>query len=196
MKISRNIIIVVLLFAFISPANAIRWAFWKKDKTDVIPVEVINIADAPIEIFEAQVKDIGTELMKISDIENTFTTEVFNKANKQILSYQLFWSRRLPFESYSTRNYIVNSVEPLPAQRSQNISFRRPLHFRKDAFYYVQPYKVLFEDGSVWETDEDIPDIDLSRWEQIKSEIEGDDYEKADIDNLIEKAKQQEQSKK
>jgi hypothetical protein len=142
--------------------------FFKKDLT---PVNIINNPDCPLKIYSAKIKDKGTKELKIKGVEESFISKVKNKSDKTILSYQILWTRSLPFDNFETKNIWANSIKPLKAHKKQTLMLRKPSHFRADAYYDIQITKILYEDKEIWDSGIDEKG---QRWEEIRKEIEGE----------------------
>lgn len=140
--------------------------FFKKDTT---PINITNNPECPIKIYKAKIKDKGTKELKIKGVEDSFIAKVKNISGRKVLSYQILWTRSLPFQEYATKNIWANSVKPLKSGKKQTLILRKPSHFRADSYYDVQIIKVLFEDKSIW--DSGIDEFG-KRWDEIRQEIE------------------------
>lgn len=140
----------------------------KKKHLRAIQVKVVSEEGCPIKVVLAEVRDLGTKLSKIKEVENTYTTKIENISDKKILSYQLLWSMHLPFEPYASQNFKVNSIEALDPKQIETIAFRRPIHYRHDAYYHMWVSRVLFEDETMWESEQDEY---TGEWAKLKEEI-------------------------
>lgn len=151
-------------------------------RRDVIPIEIVNEVGAPVQILSIKVKDKGTKILQLQDIELVFTTKIKNISDQNILSAQLFLVRNLPFEYYEARSYSINSPKPLKRRKKQKVKFRLPNYFRTDAYYSVWISKVIFDDNSIWETE--IDHSPVSRWDAILKEIQGEEAELDEVKDL------------
>lgn len=155
MKLGKlfSIIFLTLLASFSLPAQA-NWfkdLFGNKVRKELeVPVTLRNVAEAPVQILDASVKDIGTTITGIKNIEQTYTTEIQNLTGKVILAVQLVWLREIPFEPYLARKFKVNSPHATRANAKQKIVFRQPFDNRSDSYFTVWVKKVLFADNTEW----------------------------------------------
>ncbi len=137
---------------------------------DDVVVEVIEEASAPVKLLSAEVKDKGTSLLRIKGLEQAFTTKVKNVSSKHVLAYQLVWERHLPFEEFAEQDFRINSANAVKKSSEDILEFRKPIHYRSDAFYKVFVAKVMFDDGTVWKSSHDF-DVG-GYWADIKKTIE------------------------
>ncbi len=141
--------------------------------SDDVPVEIIYDSQSPIRLASADVKDKGTSLLKMKGLEQAFTSRVFNNSGHTVMAYQLVWERHLPFEDYAKQDIRINNISSVRPGAEDTLEFRKPIHYRKDAFYKVFVAKVLLDDGTVWKSDRDF-DVG-GYWADIKKEIEAID---------------------
>lgn len=145
--------------------------FHKRYKQFVLPIKQV---DSPVTILKAEVSDKGALIFEsLKGAQNTYEVKVRNDSGKNILSYQVTWAQRHPFEDYIFHKIISNSINPLKAGAVQTFKFKRAKHYRDDAYYYVHISKVEFEDDeSIWEA----PDIDeykrIGPMDKVKEEID------------------------
>jgi len=157
---------------------------------DEVAVEIINDTSSPMRLVSADVKDKGTSLLKMKGLEHAFVAKLYNNSGKRVLAYQLVWQRHLPFEEYAEQDVRVNNLNPVKPGASDELEFRKPIHYRKDAFYKVLVAKVLFDDGTEWKSEKDF-DIG-GYWADIKQQIDelgNDDGAKSNILEEITKQK-------
>jgi hypothetical protein len=165
----------------VTPAQAflIEWEdlvkYFQKPKKE--SVHAINNYGSPISIIDVSVYDQGTARFKnLNNVFHTYTAKVKNNSGRPILSYELTWTMKHPFEDYVYHTIKTNSIERLDPYQDQVLQFRRDKHHREDAYYFVEVTKVQFTDtDQVWEAPKH--DVTLSRWEnlnmQINSEVNG-----------------------
>lgn len=133
-------------------------------------IYIINDTDCPLEILKAEIADKGTiKFPQLHDALSTFEAKVKNKTNKRILTYQLFWSERHPFERYVNHKIITNSVNVLKPGGTQKLKFTRDKYYRDDAYYEVMVSKILFDDETTWESKNEAI---MTQNDQIKKEID------------------------
>jgi hypothetical protein len=179
----KTSLITLTLVASALPAFATKISFWQRLSqlnpfavheqvivADDVSVELLNDADAPIKVLSAAVKDKGTSLLKMKGLEQAFVTKILNTSGKKLLAYQLVWQRHLPFEEYAEQDIRINSANYVKAGGEDTLEFRKPIHYRSDAFYKVFAAKVLYEDGTEWKSDRDF-DVG-GYWAEIKKQIE------------------------
>ena len=140
-------------------------------------VHVLNHDDSPLIIKDAEVSDRGTVFFKdLTGAQNTYRLKVKNVSGRRILAYEVTWVLKHPFEDYVFNKMTVNSINPVSAKGTQVIKFRRPKHYRDDAYYYAEISRVEFDDDeSIWEAPE-LDEFDATtRLEKIKKQIDGID---------------------
>ena len=158
-------------------------------------VRIINHANSPIIIKNASVADKGTIAFKdLHSAQNTYEVEVQNTTNRLVLAYQVTWVLKHPFEDFIYHKIHTNSINKVDPNASQKLTFRRPKHFRDDAYYYVEISKVEFYDNeSVWEA----PDIDSftagTQYDAIKEEIDSMPEDEIDLQALKKEIDQEEE---
>lgn len=158
-------------------------------------VRIINHANSPIIIKNASVADKGTIAFKdLHSAQNTYEIEVMNMTSRLVLAYEVTWVLKHPFEDFVYHKIHTNSINKVDPNASQKLTFRRPKHFRDDAYYYVEISKVEFYDNeSVWEA----PDTDSftagSQYDQIKEEIESMPNDEIDLKALKKEIEQEEE---
>lgn len=155
---------------------------------DDVSVEIIHDDKAPIKIMTADVKDKGTSLLKMKGLEQAFTTRAYNNSGSKVMAYQLVWERHLPFEDYAEQDIRINNINSVQPGDDDTLEFRKPIHYRKDAFYKVFVAKVLLQDGTEWKSDRDF-DVG-GYWADIKKEIEAIGTDEA----LVKEARREEKS--
>ncbi len=144
---------------------------------DKVAVELLHDEGSPVKLLSAEVTDKGTSLLKMKGLEQSFTTKVENNSTRKVLAYQLVWERHLPFEEYAEQDFRINSASSLKAGAKDTLEFKRPIHYRNDAFYKVFIAKVLFSDETVWKSPRDF-DVG-GYWADIKRQIENVETTKA-----------------
>lgn len=133
-------------------------------------IYIINNTESPVEILDVEIADRGTlNFEELKDAVSTFSVEVRNNSAKKILTYQLVWSQRHPFEQYINNKLVTNSINTLRPGRKQELKFTKDKYFRDDAYYEVMVSQVLFEDQTVWEAPEE--ELILTKQEEIEKEI-------------------------
>lgn len=133
-------------------------------------IYIINDTDCPIEIIEAEIADRGTIRFKeLKEAVSTYMVEVKNNSGRRILTYQVIWSLKHPFEKYVDNKLITNSINVLAPAKTQKLKFTKDKYFRDDAYYEVLISKVLFDDGSTWEAPEE--NLILTKEDEVKNEI-------------------------
>jgi len=169
-------LLIVLISAFsFSPARAflIEWEdlvkYFKKPTQQ--SVHVINNYASPISILEASVYDQGSSRFKnLTDVFHTYTAKVVNNTGRTILSYELTWTLKHPFEDYVFHTIKTNSIDPVGPSAQQILKFRRDKHYREDAYYFVEVTKVQFSDtDQVWEAPKH--EVTLSRWDNLNMQL-------------------------
>jgi hypothetical protein len=167
----------------------------KYKKNNEQNVRIINHANSPIIIKNASVADKGTIAFKdLHSAQNTYEVEVQNTTNRLVLAYQVTWVLKHPFEDFIYHKIHTNSINKVDPNASQKLTFRRPKHFRDDAYYYVEISKVEFYDNeSVWEA----PDIDSftagTQYDAIKEEIDSMPEDEIDLQALKKEIDQEEE---
>lgn len=167
----------------------------KYKKNNEQNVRIINHANSPIIIKNASVADKGTIAFKdLYSAQNTYEVEVQNTTNRLVLAYQVTWVLKHPFEDFIYHKIHTNSINKVDPNASQKLTFRRPKHFRDDAYYYVEISKVEFYDNeSVWEA----PDIDSftagTQYDAIKEEIDSMPEDEIDLQALKKEIDQEEE---
>lgn len=137
-------------------------------------VHIIKHADAPVSIVSAEVADKGTVYFEsLKGSQNTYEVKVHNDSGKDVLSYQVSWILKHPFEDFISHKITANSIKPLKAGTTQTFRFKRSKHFRDDAYYYVEISKVEFlDDENIWEA----PDVEeykrVGPMDKVKEEID------------------------
>ncbi len=159
---------------------------------DDVPVDIISDPSSPLRISSADVKDKGTSLLKMKGLEHAFTTKLYNNSGKKVLAYQLVWERHLPFEEYAEQDIRVNSLNTVRPGASDDLEFRKPIHYRKDAFYKVFVAKVLFEDETEWKSSRDF-DVG-GYWADIKKEIDAIDDSSSGKSSILKELSKQKTS--
>ena len=79
-------------------------------------------------------KDIGTSLLKVKGIEDSFITVLENIGGQQILSYQLMITRHIPFNKFDDKSFKINGIKPLMIGEQEELVMRIPRYFRADAW--------------------------------------------------------------
>lgn len=168
-----SVILLTSIAALPSSAFFVEWEdlipYFTKPKKQV--VHAINNYGSPASIVDASVYDQGSARFKtLTDVFHTFTAQVKNNTGRRILSYELTWTMKHPFEDYVYHTIHTNSIDPLDANASQTIKFQRDKHFREDAYYFVEVTKVQFDDSDeVWEAPKH--EATLTRWEGLKIQL-------------------------
>ena len=172
----KNLLAAILIcFIATSNASAFLWDviedYVDNRVTDEhIPITICEEEDAPVQITKAKILDKGTDLLKIKRLEHSFITEATNLSEKEVLSYQIVWSRRLPFADYDVYQMRTNSVSPVAPGAEDKLVFRKPIHYRHDAYYEACVSKVMFSDKEEW-LSEQYYDVG-GHWSSIKQELD------------------------
>ena len=183
MKVNHlQYLLIALISAFsLSPAKAflIEWEdlvkYFKKPTQQ--SVHMINNYASPLSIMEASIYDQGSvRFENLTDVFHTYTAKVKNNTGRKILSYELTWTLKHPFQDFVFHTIKTNSIDPVEPAAEQVLKFRRDKHYREDAYYFVEVTKVQFSDtDQVWEAPKH--ELTLSRWEnlnmQFNSQING-----------------------
>jgi hypothetical protein len=152
-------------------------------------VKIVNNEDSPMKIFFAEVSDRGTR--RFDDMKGAvddFQVKVQNISGKPILTYEVSWTMRHPFEEYIIKKVSVNSIDKLDVGKTQKLEFRKDKYHRNDTFYYVEVTRVEFEDETIWEAPEKEDDF-FTQINSIKNEI--DTLEEKSIEDMtLEEIKQ------
>ena len=144
------LVIIVWLFFLIQPAKS--FIEFEKflipfQKKHIQTVKIINHPGAPVEILSAAVADKGSDMTKsLNGIFNDFSVKVKNTSGKDVMSYRVAWTLKLPFQSWVDRRTELNSIEVLHAGQEQELNFKKDKHFRDDAYYYVEIVRVQFSE--------------------------------------------------
>lgn len=157
---------------------------------------MINHEGAPITIESASVSDRGTKgFAELKDAVNDFVVNVHNNSGRNVLSYQVAWTMKFPFEDYIVKKIKANSIELLKSGDEQELEFRRDKFFRDDVYYFVEISKVEFDDDrSIWEAP--LSDETSTEYEKIQKELHeleemgidlSDKEEDIDVDALKDK---------
>lgn len=176
---------LVLVFGLTSLCAASAFSFFGlfDSDSDRAEVKLLNIEACPVQIMSGIKEDIGTKLMKLKSIEHKYTARIKNTSDKTTQSVQLRWYREIPFQSYSTRKYIVNNTTQIEPGRTANVSFRLPFDFRGDSYYKVEVSKVQFQDESVWDPNATDPLVVADGIQKVQDRV--------DIDQIFEKSKEE-----
>lgn len=158
-------------------------------KKHIQTVKIINHPGTPVEILSAKVADKGSSRTKtLTGIFNDFNVQVLNTSGKDVMSYRVAWTLKLPFQDWVDQRTEVNSIDLLLAGKEQTLHFKKDKYFRDDAYYYVEIIRVQFSDEEIWEA----PEIEetLIRADKIKDEINS--IEEKSIENMsLDEIKQQ-----
>lgn len=180
-KILKYFLLTIFLAISANPAKAflIEWEdlvkYFKKPTQQ--SVHVINNYSSPVSILEASIYDQGsTRFKNLTNVFHTYTAKVVNNTGRTILSYELTWTLKHPFEDYVFHTIKTNSIDPIPPSAQQILKFRRDKHYREDAYYFVEVTRVQFSDtDQIWEAPKH--EMTLSRWDnlnmQFNSQING-----------------------
>ncbi len=168
------LIIVVCLLSLAQPAKS--FIEFEKflipfQKKHVQTVRIINHPDAPIEILSAKVADKGSEKTKtLKGIFNDFSVKVKNTSGKDVMSYRVAWTLKLPFQNWVDQRTELNSIDVIHAGQEQSIGFKKDKYYRDDAYYYVEIVEVQFNDEEIWKA----PEVEetLTRDDKVKQDIE------------------------
>jgi len=174
-KTLNYFLLVFLLMMSFNPSKAflIEWEdlvqYFKKPTKQ--SVHVLNNYGSPLSITEASVYDQGSARFKeLTNVFHTFTVNVKNNTSRTILSYELSWTMKHPFENYVYHTIKTNSIDPLAPSQNQIFKFKRDKHYRDDVYYFVEVTRVQFADSDdIWEAP--IHETSLSSWESIKTQI-------------------------
>lgn len=152
-------------------------------------VRILDNEDSPVKILKAEVSDKGTRRFKdLKDGVDDYEVKVKNVSGRVILTYEVTWTLKHPFEDFTLKKITANSVNKLKAGRSQVLDFRRDKYFRDDAYYYAEITKVVFDDDeSIWEApehEESFTELDALK-KQIES-IKEEDIDEMSTEEIIE----------
>jgi hypothetical protein len=171
----KYFLLVLILALSCTPSSAflIEWEDLKPffQKPQMQSVRVLNNYGAPVSILEASIYDQGSDRFKnLNNVFHTFTAKVKNNTGRTILSYELSWAMKHPFENYVYHTIKTNSIDSLAIGEEQILKFKRDKHFREDVYYFVEVTRVQFADSDeVWEAPKH--ETSLSSWENIKTQI-------------------------
>jgi hypothetical protein len=145
-------------------------------------VKIIHNDDSPIEILRAEVSDKGTSRFKsLKGSVDDFQVMVQNISSKTILTYEVTWIMKHPFEEFLVKKLTVNSINQIIAGMTQKLEFRKDKYYRDDTYYYVELTKVEFEDGTIWEAPEKEEDF-FTQLDSLKKKI--NTLEEKSIDDM------------
>jgi hypothetical protein len=168
--------LIALILAFsLSPVKAflIEWEDLKEyfQKPPRQSVHILNNYGSPVSILDASVYDQGSSRFKeFNNVFDTFTVNVKNNTGRTVLSYEISWTIKHPFENYVYHTIKTNSIDPLKPSQVQDLKFKRDKHYRDDVYYFVEVTRVQFSDSDeVWQAP--IHETSLSSWESIKTQI-------------------------
>lgn len=177
MKINklRYSLLVLIIALSVSPSAAflIEWvdvvSYFQKPHKQF--VRILNNPGSPVSILEASIYDQGTARFKsLSNVFHTFTAKVKNNTGRKILTYELSWSIRHPYENFVYYKIKANSIDSLDIGQEQILQFRRDKYYRDDVYYFVEITRVQFADSDeVWEAPKH--EASLTSLESIKTQI-------------------------
>lgn len=145
-------------------------------------VKITHNEDSPVKIIFAEVSDRGTR--RFDDMKGAvddFQVKVQNLSDKVVMTYEVTWTMRHPFEEYVIKKVTVNSINKLAIGKTQKLEFRKDKYHRDDTYYNVEITRAEFEDESIWEAPEKEDDF-FTQLDYLKKEINS--IEEKDIEDM------------